>query len=153
MSWVELTDDDFDADDDTDEDNAIDDEVFIEEEDEILCCDFIVLSVCLLQSRPWHTVFNASLKLFHLIMMMVMVMLVMMVMVTFDTFGESFCSQFPTHFEAENLLGAMELTNFPGCPAETEIERQIRITKSATSAPSYHVYRVTVYTRPPPSSR
>ena len=149
MSWVELTDDDFDADDDdnTDEDDDIDDEVFIEEEDEILCCDFIVLSVCLLQSRPWHTVFNASLKLFHLIMimmvmvvlvMMVMVVLVIMVMVSFDTFGESFCSQFPTHFEAENLLGAMELTNFPGCPAETEIERQIRITKSATSAPSYH---------------
>ena len=82
MSWVELTDDDFDADDDTDEDNAIDDEVFIEEEDEILCCDFIVLSVCLLQSPPWHTVFNASLKLFHLIMMMVMVMLVI---VTFQS--------------------------------------------------------------------
>ena len=140
MSWVELTDDDFDADDDdnTDEDDAIDDEVFIEEEDEILCCDFIVLSVCLLQSRPWHTVFNASLKLFHLVMIMLVVVLVMMVMVSFDTFGESFCSQFPTHFEAENLLGAMELTNFPGRPAETEIERQIRITKSATSAPSYH---------------
>ena len=73
---MELTDDDFDADDDdnTDEDDDIDDEVFIEEEDEILCCDFIVLSVCLLKSPPWNTVFNASLKVFHLaIMMTVMV--------------------------------------------------------------------------------
>ena len=105
MSWVELTDDDFDADDhdNTDEDGDIDDEVFIEEEDEILCCEFIVLSVCLLQSCPWHTVFHASLKLFHLIMMMVMVVLVMMVMVvlvimvmvTFDTFGESLVLNFP----------------------------------------------------------
>ena len=73
MSCVELTDDDFDADDhdNTDEDGDIDDEVFIKEEDEILCCDFIVLSVRLLKSPPWHTVFNASLKVFHLLIMMV----------------------------------------------------------------------------------
>ena len=37
----------------------------------ILCCDFIVLSVRLLKSPPWHTVFNALLKVFHLLIMMV----------------------------------------------------------------------------------
>ena len=57
-----------------DVDNADDnDDVVDEEEDEILCCDFIVLSVCLLQSPPWHTVFNVSLKVFHLVVMMMMI--------------------------------------------------------------------------------
>ena len=56
---------------DADDDNTDDDDV---EEDEILCCDFIVLSVRFLQSSPWHTVFNAKLKIFHLVMiMMVMI--------------------------------------------------------------------------------
>ena len=50
-----------------DDDDEVDDEG-----DDILCCDFIVLSVCLLQSPPWYTVFNASLKVFHLVIMMAM---------------------------------------------------------------------------------
>ena len=82
-----------------------DDAHYEEEEKEvwILCCDLVVLSVRLLQSPRWHTVFNASLKVFHLVIMMEM----MVVILTFDTFEESFCSLFLSYFEAENLLGPM----------------------------------------------
>ena len=49
-----------------------------EKEVGILCCDFVVLSVCLLQSPRWHTVFNASLKVFHLVTMVEMIEMVIL---------------------------------------------------------------------------
>ena len=50
------------------------------EDDFILCCDFVVLSVRLLQTSPWHTLVDTALEGFHLMMMVVMIMLVMTMM-------------------------------------------------------------------------
>ena len=53
------------------------------EDDFILCCDFVVLSVRLLQTSPWHTLVDTALEGFHLVMMVVMMMVIVtMIMIT-----------------------------------------------------------------------
>ena len=52
------------------------------EDDFILCCDFVVLSVRLLQTSPWHTLVDTALEGFHLMMMVVMIMVMMMIIMT-----------------------------------------------------------------------
>ena len=80
------------------------------EDDFILCCDFVVLSVRLLQTSPWHTLVDTALEGFHLTMMIMMIM-TMMMMITMtvriilysqmDGVEEIGCM---FYFETENLF-------------------------------------------------
>ena len=82
------------------------------EDDFILCCDFVVLSVRLLQTSPWHTLVDTALEGFHLVMMVVMMMVIVtMIMITMtvriilysqmDGVEEIGCM---FYFETENLF-------------------------------------------------